>query len=99
MTRHYNTALNFAQWQIIMLYPYFPNDDLAELTGYKVNGIRNFASKHSLKKEKGEFEQWEIDYILENYIGDRANVEGIAAHIERTYWAVINKYRELKGLR
>lgn len=95
----YQTDPTFEQFEIAMYYPYWPLAEVAAVTGYTVGGIKTFAARNGIKKIKGRFEPWESEYILANYNSTHTTTGDIANYLGRTYWSVINKYRELAGLR
>ena len=61
--------------------------------------IRTWGAIFQLKKKNWSWQQWECDYVLEHYESKDMTIEEIGNKLERTKFSIINKYRELKGLR
>ncbi len=82
------------------LYPKKSNAEVAAAFNLNERAIRNAAMRFKIKKSNRYWDKPEVDYVLKNWPVMSA-VE-IAAGlkekfgIEKTRWAVINKYRELK---
>lgn len=81
--------------ELARLYPKLSNAELAILFGIDVRAIRNAAARFGLKKTFWTAEREK--YILTNW--DKKTAREIAADLKLTRWSVINKYRELAGLR
>lgn len=79
------------------LFPITRNKELAEMFGVTESTIRMWGSKLGLKKENWKWTKKQEQYILENW--EKRTSENIAKELKRTEWSVINKYRELTGLR
>lgn len=83
------------------LYPTLSNDIVADKLNTTVSAVRYAAMKFKVKKSNRYWDKPETDYLLKNW--PVMSAEEIAAglkekfKIEKTRWAVINKYRELKG--
>lgn len=84
-------------------YPTKSNEEAAALIGVTISALRNAAIRFKVKKSNRFWDKPETDFILKNW--DQLSPVEIAdklkekLKIEKTKWAVINKYRELKGLR
>lgn len=79
------------------LYPTTDNETVAQKVGKSVRAVRSQAVRLRLKKSTRYWDKPEEDYVLENW--PVLSAEEIAADLGKTKWAIINKYRELKGLR
>jgi len=89
--------------KLAKLYPVLPNSEVAKAFGLDERAIRNAVARFKIKKSNRYWDKsWE-DYVLKNW--ESMSPIEIAESIqkkfkaEKTKWAVINKYRELKGLR
>lgn len=84
-------------------YPTKDNDEVAALTGKSVSAVRNMAGKLRLKKSTRYWDKpWE-KFVIKNYpvMNDVEIAHGLLKKFgaAKTKWAIINKYRELMGLR
>jgi len=79
-------------------YPSTKNSELAKKYLVKESTIRLWAAQHGIRKEKGWYwEPKEERYVITYY--GKAKIDSIASKLGRSKWAVINKYREIVGLR
>lgn len=97
---------DWSEKQIKQLEKLYPNTDkevIAEKLGKSVGAIRSQAGRLNLKKSTRYWDKPEEDYVLANWLEMTADeiAEGLKQKfgIDKTRWAVINKYRELAGLR
>lgn len=85
------------------LYPLKDNASVAAEMGITESALRNAAVRFRVKKSSRYWDKpWE-DFILKNWevmtVIELSDELKRKFKIEKTKWAVINKYRELKGLR
>lgn len=80
-------------------FPISKNCDLAEKYKVTESTIRIWAGRLGLSKKNWSWQPWEEDFVLEFYKSDKYTTKDIAQKLERSVFSVINKYRELKGLR
>jgi len=89
--------------QLRKLYPNNPTEVVAAALGVTERAVRSAAIRFKVKKSGRYWDKPEEDYVLKNWDQMSADeiAEGIKAKfkVEKTRWAVINKYRELKGFR
>ncbi|HTE32721.1 MAG TPA: hypothetical protein VK666_20210 [Chryseolinea sp.] len=84
-------------------YPTTGNEEVATMLSTTVSALRNAATYYKVKKANRYWDKPETDFILKNW--DALSPDEIADGLEKkfkikkTKWAVINKYRELMGLR
>lgn len=78
-------------------FPTKDNEAVAALLGTTVSALRNAANVYKVKKKNRYWDKPEEDFLLKNWTVMSA-VE-IAEKLDKTRWAVINKYRELMNLR
>lgn len=83
--------------QLEKLYPTTDNEVVAEKIGKSVAAVRSMAVRLRLKKSTRFWDKPEEDWLLKNW--DHLSVQELCEKLSKTKWAVINKYRELKGLR
>lgn len=82
------------------LYPINDNDTVADKLNTTVAAVRYAAMRYKVKKSNRYWDKPETDYLLKNW--PVMSAEEISAglkekfKIEKTRWAVINKYRKLK---
>lgn len=79
------------------LFPVTPNVDLSKKYDVTESTIRMWAAKLKLRKKSWGWTKEEEQYLLKSYPNLMA-IE-LAKTLKRSRWSVINKYRELKGLR
>lgn len=79
------------------IYPTQTNEEVAALLGITVSAVRNGAVRFKVKKKDRYWDKPEEDFILKNW--EVMSAMELAEKLGKTKWAVINKYRELKGLR
>lgn len=79
------------------LFPVTQNADLAKMYKVKESTVRNWAAKLKLHKKSWGWTKKEEEYLLKSYPNLMATE--LAKTLKRSRWAVINKYRELTGLR
>ena len=79
------------------LFPKIENELLAKQLDKTVSSIRNKANKMNLKKADNYWEIGQEKYVMENY--GKIPISDMMKYLNKTKWAVINKYRELSGLR
>ncbi|HRQ17683.1 MAG TPA: hypothetical protein PL085_11445 [Agriterribacter sp.] len=89
--------------EIKRLYKTKSYSEVAEILGLKVATVRNAITKNKFKKASWHWDKPEEDYLLKNWqtMSIAELQEGLKRHfnIEKSKWAVINKYRDLAGLR
>ena len=77
--------------------------EVAEILGLKISTVRNVITKHKFKKDSWHWDKPAEDYLLKNWqtMSVLELQEGLKRHfgIDKSDWAVTNKYRELAGLR
>lgn len=78
-------------------FPVTENSILAKKYMVAESTIRVWASKLKLKKQSCSWSRRHERYILNNY--EKKSVKEICEKLARSKFAVINKYRELAGLR
>jgi hypothetical protein len=78
-------------------YPNKPNEEVATLLKTSVTSVRNAAMKYKVKKANRYWDKPEEDFLLKNW--QVMSAVELAEKLHKTKWAVINKYRELTGLR
>lgn len=78
-------------------FPVTENRILAKKYKVAESTIRVWGSKMKLKKESWVWVRSHENYVLKYY--NKKKSADIAKKLNRTRWAVINKYRELSGLR
>lgn len=78
-------------------YPVKDNTTVAAELGITVRAVRCAATKFNVKKSNHYWSKKDIDFMKKNWSSLSADEIGIK--LKRTKWAVINKYRELEGLR
>ncbi len=78
-------------------YPSQSNEEVSALLGITVSAVRNGAVRFKVKKKDRYWTKSEEDYILKNWAVMSA--VKIAEKLSKTRYAVVNKYRELTGLR
>lgn len=83
--------------QLRNLYPIANNAVIAAMIDKTTSAVRSKAAKLGLKKAAREWPEKDKKYLIKNV--DKKSYEQIALHLGRTRWSVINKYRELMGLR
>lgn len=83
--------------KIIMLYPTMSDKDLAKKMNVKISYVRNVGGRYGLKKKARYWSEKDKKTLLKHY------KDGLVIVMEklpkRSKWAIINKYRELKGKR
>jgi hypothetical protein len=85
------------------LYPGKNNKDVAAEMGITISALRNAAVKFKVKKSNRYWDKAKENFVVDNW--QILSVSEIADQLEKkfniykTKWAIINKYRELKGLR
>lgn len=89
------TAENIAKLK--KLYPINDNSTVAAELGTTERSIRSAAIKFNVKKSNRYWPKKNIATLLKDW--PTSTAEEIATKLGRTRWAVINKYRETKGLR
>ena len=87
--------------QIALLKKHYPtkeNKIVAAKIGKSISAIRAKATLLKIKKAKRYWDKATSEkFLLKNW--DILSPEEIGEKLGKTKWAVINKYRELKGLR
>lgn len=83
--------------QLKKIYPTRSNEEVAEIIGRSVSSIKNAAIKHGVRKSGRYWSDEDKAWLLANWAGMSAIK--LAAHLKKTKWSVINKHRELTGLR
>ncbi|MBK0383519.1 hypothetical protein I5M32_11180 [Pedobacter sp. SD-b] len=73
------------------------NKELSDYYKKNNQAIRTMAQKLGLKKQKWAWKIGEEKYVALNY--GKLPIEEMITHLSKTKWAIINKYRELNGLR
>lgn len=73
------------------LYPHYDNDIVAKQLGITISALRNAAVRFNIKKNG--WTDKDIAFLKANI--KNLTYDQIAAALEKTRWAVINKYREL----
>lgn len=74
-----------------------PDAELAAKLNVKVSYVRNVGGRFKLIKKFRKWSKKEIQLLLKYY---EFGAEVLAAHLpNRTYWACVNKYREVMDLR
>lgn len=79
------------------LYPIKDNATVATELGTTERSIRSAAIKFNVKKSNRYWPKKDITTLLKDW--PISTAEETATNLGRTRWAVINKYRETKGLR
>lgn len=79
------------------LYPINDNSTVATELGTTERSIRSAAVKFNVKKSNRYWPKKDIATLLKYW--PTLTAEEIAIKIGRTRWAVINQYRQIKGLR
>lgn len=79
------------------LYPIDDNATVAAELGTTERSIRSAAIKFNVKKSNRYWPKKDIAILLKDW--PTSTAAEIAVKLERTRWAVINKYREIEGLR
>lgn len=95
-----STSESWSEQDFITLKKLFPkteNEEIAEKLKKSVSSVRNKAFVLNLKKSSRFWKIGDEKYVIENY--GKIPVKDIADHLKKTRWAVINKHRELFGLR
>lgn len=82
---------------LVKLYPINDNETAAKKIGKSVRAIRSKAQYLKLKKETRYWILKDEKFVLKNWAV--LSPEEIGEKLGKTKWAIINKYRELKGLR
>jgi hypothetical protein len=84
-------------------YPTKSNEEAAAILGVTVSALRNAAIRFKVSKSNRYWDKPEEDYLLKNWpvMSPDEIADGLKKKfgITKTKWAVINKYRELSGLR
>lgn len=83
--------------QLEKLYPTTGNEVIAAKIGKTIRAVRSKAMVLKLKKEARYWALKDEKFLLKNWAV--LSPEELAEKLSKTKWAVINKYRELKGLR
>lgn len=83
--------------KIIAAYPHFPDKEIAAKFKVKLSYVRNIGGRYGLKKLARPWSAKETKILLKFYDRGMAGLVGLLPN--RSKWAMINKYRELKGLR
>lgn len=85
------------------LYPNKSNEDVATTLAIDIRAVRNAAMRFKIKKSNRYWDNPEEKFVLHNWevLSPMEIAEALKKKfkVEKTKWAVINKYRELKGLR
>lgn len=79
------------------VYPFFDNAILSEIFGKAESTLRVRATRRNLKKHNVSWSKTEDDYVLRHY--KQVPVKEMVKELNRTKWAIINRYRELMSLR
>lgn len=79
------------------VFPKTDNEVIAAQLNKTESAVRNRAVILKLKKSKHYWKIGQEKYVMENY--GNAPMDDMVKHLKRTKWSVINKYRELTGLR
>jgi len=83
---------------VAKLYPHTPTEEVAKLTGADYYQVRNIAIKKQVKKANWEWTDEEKRLLLKHYKEDGLSIT-MKKLPARSKWSIINKYRELVGLR
>lgn len=83
--------------KIIKMFPHHSNKEISEKLNIEVVTIRNIGTKHKLKKVERPWTKKDEKLLIAYYEGGLRGLADILPN--RTRWSMINKYRELKGLR
>lgn len=78
-------------------YPVTSNEQVADLLGTTVRAVRSKVMVLKIKKKDRYWDRSDEDYLKKNW--DYMSAVELAEKLGKTKWAVINKYRELSGLR
>lgn len=76
---------------------FFDNAILSEIFGKAESTLRVRATRRNLKKHNVSWSKTEDDYVLRHY--KQVPVKEMVKELNRTKWAIINRYRELMSLR
>lgn len=87
------------QKEFKQLFPITDNEALAKMYAVKESTIRLWGAKLKLNKKIWLWSRHDENFILKNYGTGRYTIEEMAKKIGRSKWSVINKYREIAGLR
>lgn len=80
------------------LYPKTDNEVIAEKMAMSVLSIRAKAQKMRLKKSDRYWDKQDEIWLVKNY--PLLSIPELQEHLTpKTKWAIINKYRSLRGLR
>jgi hypothetical protein len=83
--------------QLKKLFSKQDNEDIAAILNKTESSVRNRAIILKLKKTNNYWKIWQEKYVLENY--GSLPMQDMVKHLKKTKWGIINKYRELSGLR
>lgn len=82
----------------ILLHPYYSNHVVSIHSGLSISAIETMVSRFRLKKIFHRWKKKDDEYILKHYNKIETASE-IAEHLNRSRWAIINRYRFLIGKR
>ena len=83
--------------QLKKLFPKQDNEKIAELLNKTASAVRSRATILKLKKSKHYWKTGQEKYVMENY--GNLSIYEMITYLKKTRWAIINKHRELSGLR
>lgn len=85
------------------LYPNKHNDDVAKEMNVTVSALRNAVVRFKVKKSNRYWDIPEEKFVTDNWpilsVSEIADQLKKKFGVEKTKWSIINKYRELIGLR
>lgn len=78
-------------------FPTTDNEVIAEALSKSVSAIRNEAWALKLRKARHYWKPTQEAFLLEHY--GQLSIEEISQKLDKSKWSIINKHRELTGLR